>query len=63
MKESKAEILKQIGKVDDKILKFFKEKPELHPELLSEKDLKKALKAFEDLYEYSIKCAEVKSHE
>ncbi len=58
MAMTKMEILLKMGEVDDKILELCKDKPKIHPEKLTKKELEEALRCFEGLYEYTKKCIE-----
>ena len=54
---TKKELLLRIGKVDDEILEFTKTKPKLHPEFLTNKELKEVLEAFKTILLYFKKAA------
>ena len=59
MAMTKIDILMKFGEVDDKILELCKDKPKIHPEMLTKKELEDALKCFEGLYEFTKKSIEV----
>lgn len=53
----KLKLLHQIKDVDNKMLAFCNNKPIIHLENLTMKDLRKLLEAFNTVYELFIKCS------
>lgn len=54
----KLKMLKQIKDVDNKLLAFTYDKPIVHLENLTMKDLRKLLEAFNTAYELFVKCSD-----
>lgn len=54
----KIKLLKQIKDVDDELLAFFDDKPNVHIEKLTMKDLRNLLEAFNTVYELFVKCSD-----
>lgn len=57
---TKAQILKKISDVDDKLLDFCDKKPKLDPLKLKKVELKRLMDAFETVYELFEKCSNIK---
>ena len=57
---TKAQILKKISDVDDKLLDFCDKKPKLDPLKLKKVELERLMGAFETVYELFEKCSDIK---
>lgn len=56
----KLELLRQLKAVDNKLLTFCDNKPNMHMENLTMKDLRKLLEAFNTVHELFVKCSDNK---
>ena len=54
---TKLELLEKLKEADRKLLDFYNTKPRLHPEVLTNKELTDLIKAFETIYELSVKAS------
>ncbi len=56
---TKAQIIKKIWDVDEKLLDFFDKKPKLDPLKLKKVELERLMEAYKTFYELFLKCSDI----